>query len=521
MYDPASSEPTWEWIEVFNPGPTSLNLAGYYVDRVGDRALAASAAPQILSTVTLDSGAVSNATVVPAGGVAVLYNGDGLDWNPQRFRDAWPQTPAGVPLIGVDGWAGSSLSNAPAPPKVDDSLAGLTFGFWSSEEHYRADTLDLGDAEAPDKRVVSTASADFAFVYDDLDPWPDNDGAASIAYSGLGGVSTGSNWSLSQDGSALAYRSTATFLGEPLNGDDVGSPGVTPSPPGPTGLLITEILYNAESITGSREWEWVEVYNGGPTVNFATAPHWLDDDDGAELEGPNVTEGVIPSGGVGVLFNASVVDEATMAEAWGAGINFIPVKDWSGLNNAGDVVGLWNNASAYAADFDAGETVAGAVTGVVYDNSSPWPSDNGAEAIWLSSLAADPLDPESWSRAFGESEDPNAFTAADVFAPGGVVDNSGRDIGSPGLYAAAGSETLPGDYTGDGRVDAADYTRWRDGGPLLNESASPGVVNAADYTTWAAAYGSTRGATAVPEPIGLALFAIFAGCGCNRFPRRV
>ncbi len=40
---------------------------------------------------------------------------------------------------------------------------------------------------------------------------------------------------------------------------------------------------------------------------------------------------------------------------------------------------------------------------------------------------------------------------------------------------------LPGDYNGNGTVDAADYVLWRKGGPLLNEVNSPGTVNAADY----------------------------------------
>ncbi len=63
---------------------------------------------------------------------------------------------------------------------------------------------------------------------------------------------------------------------------------------------------------------------------------------------------------------------------------------------------------------------------------------------------------------------------------------------------------LAGDYNNDGLVNAADYTVWRDGGPLQNETASPGVVDAADYTAWANNYGAAAPAVstaaAVPEP---------------------
>ncbi len=64
---------------------------------------------------------------------------------------------------------------------------------------------------------------------------------------------------------------------------------------------------------------------------------------------------------------------------------------------------------------------------------------------------------------------------------------------------------VPGDYNGNGVVDAADYVLWRNGGPLQNEVDTPGTVNAADYTEWCARFGNTSGSgslvgSAVPEP---------------------
>ena len=43
---------------------------------------------------------------------------------------------------------------------------------------------------------------------------------------------------------------------------------------------------------------------------------------------------------------------------------------------------------------------------------------------------------------------------------------------------------VPGDYNGDGVVDAADYVLWRKGGPLQNQVDDPDHVNMQDYIEW-------------------------------------
>ncbi len=79
---------------------------------------------------------------------------------------------------------------------------------------------------------------------------------------------------------------------------------------------------------------------------------------------------------------------------------------------------------------------------------------------------------------------------------------------------------VPGDYNGNGSVDAADYVLWRKGGPLQNEVDTPGTVDAADYTEWRARFGNPAsssglelgsGAT-VPEPAGIVLWLVAANC---------
>jgi hypothetical protein len=55
----------------------------------------------------------------------------------------------------------------------------------------------------------------------------------------------------------------------------------------------------------------------------------------------------------------------------------------------------------------------------------------------------------------------------------------------------ASGPAVQGDYNNNGRVDAADYVLWRDGGPLQNEVADPGTVSAADYTEWRSRFGNS------------------------------
>lgn len=79
--------------------------------------------------------------------------------------------------------------------------------------------------------------------------------------------------------------------------------------------------------------------------------------------------------------------------------------------------------------------------------------------------------------------------------------------------AAAG---VPGDYNGNGMVDAPDYVVWRKGGPLLNDF-TPGV-QPADYDFWRGRFGATTNpgsgsglaTAAVPETSTLSLMAILA-----------
>lgn len=84
-------------------------------------------------------------------------------------------------------------------------------------------------------------------------------------------------------------------------------------------------------------------------------------------------------------------------------------------------------------------------------------------------------------------------------------------------YIGVAPTGVPGDYNGNGVVDAADYVRWRNGDSLMNEVVTPGSNTPEDYTAWRARFGNTSGSgaglgggAAVPEPTSLGLIACVA-----------
>ena len=83
-----------------------------------------------------------------------------------------------------------------------------------------------------------------------------------------------------------------------------------------------------------------------------------------------------------------------------------------------------------------------------------------------------------------------------------------------------------GDFNGDGVVDAADYTVWRDNlGEFvtLPDDPTPGVVTQFDYEVWAANFGAARplALAAVPEPAtAFGLLAVLASSVLRLRPGR-
>lgn len=125
------------------------------------------------------------------------------------------------------------------------------------------------------------------------------------------------------------------------------------------------------------------------------------------------------------------------------------------------------------------------------------------------------------SPGFGrDSNAPNAATTQALFLPA-----SSTPIVSPALLAdrtltrVIDNVSVLGDYTGDGLVNAADYTAWRDNEGSTIDLAPDGdgdqIVDDDDYLVWVESYASTSNPQATPEPtawllatIGMASVAI-------------
>jgi Lamin Tail Domain len=493
MHSPGGDPNRWEWVEVRNTSASAIDLDGWIFDDDDDVPVSASAVSNIKSA--------NGNTIVPAGGVAVLYAGSDLEFMPARFTNAWGP---GINLIPVNSF--TSLTSTDA------------IGLWPNRAAYDAD--DLGPGMNP-RRSFAHAAASLDYAAD----FPGVERGHSIVWNGSGSPTSATNWVESQAGVLQAVSSTQTIIeSTAINSTaDRANPGVVPGGVAPAGLRITEIMYDPDS--PESDWEWVEVLNNTPaSIDFSQQPHVLHDDDGADFTAANITTGMLPQGGVGVLFNASAVSLADMQTAWGSSINFIPVSRWgNGFANGGDTIAIWSSLADYNLDtVGAGRSTTHAAAVVEYGSSDPWPTANDAASIFLKSLSLNAEAGYSWARSGTPDDTLGSSTANQVV--GTLVDHPGGDVGSPGRVGAAAG--LLGDYNGDHVINAADYTVWRNnlGGSSLVNDATPGVVDVEDYNYWKAHFGATgaagggTAATAVPEPMSFVLLAIgvAAACHCSR-----
>ncbi|MDK2972128.1 MAG: uncharacterized protein PWP23_1883 [Candidatus Sumerlaeota bacterium] len=187
-------------------------------------------------------------------------------------------------------------------------------------------------------------------------------------------------------------------------------------------LLISQIMYNA-TCDSSNEWEWVELYNSG-TVDIDLAGYVIDDNNSTQHTEANIAAGTVPAGGVAYLFNGEAISPAEFKQAWG-NVNGVPVTDWAdgmGLSNSSDTVGLWDSYANYSGDH---ETHANTIANVAYSDDSPWPSDDGMGAIYLTSLSADPSDGANWALA-------TSADAGNTTATGGVISTSAATLSCAG-----------------------------------------------------------------------------------------
>jgi hypothetical protein len=486
MFD-ATDNNVWQWIEIKNAGAAPIDMNGYYGFNLGDTDIVAG--PNDTIDATLDP-ANPLETIINPGEVAVIYDGFYATNNPDnhldsKFRAAWPTIPAATKLISADFFPG--FFNSPNPQ-------GYSVGFWNSVANWRADMTPPGGGAGA--VTSSFNSAEFSLNFSTFPVTGTVNGNSSITWTGNGSNQDGGQWVQSVSGSNGATTSTLVTIA----GGDTGNPGIVTGtgtfPANPSNLYITEIMYNP--IGSEPNFEWVEVFNNGASAVDLTG-YVLDDTNAtahSAINQPNIAGGSIPAGGTAILYN-SAITATDFTNLWGAGLNLVPVTDWTSavmsLNNSGaDGVGLWSSTASYAGDQQAH---ANAVASLKYDLANGWPLATN-QSIYITTRNNSTTDPFSWSAASAGVD--GSYSTGNKH-PGG-------DVASPGVFTAV-AVGQAGDFDGDLDVDGRDFLIWQRGG-----STPGGPLSAGDLADWQANYGVGTGpltaTTAVPEPASLAMIAL-------------
>lgn len=206
------------------------------------------------------------------------------------------------------------------------------------------------------------------------------------------------------------------------------------------GVVITEIMYNPATTEANGDGEWVEIVNTNPSaVNLAG---WvLDDEDGSNWSAIPSGTPVLPAGGVAVIHN-SLISSNDFRRAWSIPDSVLVIGvSWGSLANSP------TSTSEILELLDA----TGRQQDVVnYENSAPWPQDDGRSSIYLTDLFSDNNVGSNWqlSRA-GQSNTRNPagepFSNADTASPGflpQVADFGDAPSNYPNLYSAGGAYHL-------------------------------------------------------------------------------
>ena len=233
MYDSASTEPTWEWVEIFNNTGAAINFATtpYFLHDISGTDL---------TSANVNSGVLVN------GKAAVLFNGTNTL---QNMIDAWdPGGALGTLFIPV--------ANFPALANGGDTVA-----LWDSQADYNLDSENVTGR--------GTANALTVVSYQESGPpaaptgWPDPANKASIYLTSLANDPTlGGSWLDSFAGDGLSANAAAVNAVQAIHpGGDVGSPGtfgtVTP--------VVDADFNNDNVVNGTDFLIWQRGFGTGTT----------------------------------------------------------------------------------------------------------------------------------------------------------------------------------------------------------------------------------------------------------------
>lgn len=229
------------------------------------------------------------------------------------------------------------------------------------------------------------------------------------------------------------------------------------------------------------------------------------------------------------LLNAQGLTVLLVSGFTGANGDDLDVND-DGLLDATPWGGVLD-AIAVRDDADPDFEYASAVGGTALPKLAYTPDLVFRDAVTRAWLAADVV---------ADANDPEPIGGVYFLNPAEISDSSGNDL-TPSDFSAvdpawspgrANPSLLPtgganGDFNGDGVVDAADYTRWRDNlgadeSAINNNGDGQDGVDAKDYQLWRQNYGNGQAAVAVvaPEPAAAALLAGLGAALSTGGPRR-